>query len=93
MPLNKNEKAELFRLLEEKGWFWQEDAITAPGKTIWLMRAERWHTDLVDLLETMRGRLSRLKRNAHHSSEEVAADTDSLVTVLEAILDTALGNR
>jgi hypothetical protein len=40
MPLKENEKADLFRHLEEKGWSWEDDAITAPGKAIWLMRSE-----------------------------------------------------
>ena len=86
MPLNDNEKVDLFRRLEEKGWFWDDDALTAPGKTIWLMRAEPWHTDLIDLLETMQGRLSRIKRNANLYPEEVVSDTDSLVTILEAMI-------
>jgi hypothetical protein len=60
--------------------------MTAPGKTIWPMRAEPWHSDLVDLLGTVRGRLSRLKRNPHLCSEEVVFDTDSLVAVLEAMI-------
>ena len=86
MPLNENEKADLFRRLEEKGWFWENDAITAPGKTIWLMRDDPWHFGFADLLETMCGRLSRLKRTAQLCSEEAISDTDSLVAVLEAMI-------
>ena len=40
MSLKENEKADLFRRLEENGWSWEDDAITAPGKTIWLMRSK-----------------------------------------------------
>jgi hypothetical protein len=92
MPLDEVQKKTLFDALQEKGWHWREDFLSAPNESMGLMKAQPWVEDLQDFLERMIGRLERIQRNRDNYKIEVDYknvfnDTVGLVEVLQKMVD------
>jgi hypothetical protein len=62
---------------------------------MWLLRASPWQGDLLDMLDSMRGRLERIQRLPPMAGvgeeSEAADDTAELVLVLERLIGRRLG--
>jgi hypothetical protein len=92
MPLTPEQKHELFRLLESRGWYWEGETICSPGESMGFWRDDPWD-DLLDFWETMTRRLDRIRRRLDTLSGEERAswqlgvdDTNELVECLTMLI-------
>jgi hypothetical protein len=96
LPLDEDVRRRLIEALIEEGWSLEGDSVFAPHRSMWLLVRKPWHGDLPDMLERMRGRTERVQRHLGVAGNDagdddgwqVAADTLSLVRVLEGLSDT-----
>jgi hypothetical protein len=101
MSLSSSDKESLFSFLQSAGWNWREDAIFAPGETIWLQKGEPWINDAGEFLRRMNGRLARLhvqrehnaKEQLHNDWQSAVDDTNSLIKCLREVLGNEMSKR
>jgi hypothetical protein len=93
MESQDKKRVSLFRALEAKGWFWENDCLYPPNKTFWIRGDDpTWGRVLPKLYESMKSSLERMPEIEHlyHDKKKFQVwveDTESLVTTLKELVE------
>ena len=83
----------LFKALEAKGWFWEDDCLYPPHKTFWIRGNDpKWQGALPRIYEQFKASLERMPQIKHlypdtKHFQEWVEDTEGLVTTLEELME------
>jgi hypothetical protein len=82
----------LFRSLEAKGWFWENDCLYPPHKTFWFSGDDLPPHRLPNLYMKMKSSLERMPEVKHlypdkEQFEKWVEDTESLVNTLKELVE------
>jgi hypothetical protein len=60
----------LVSALETRGWFWENETLIAPNRTMWFSDFDCWVTDIADFHQRMKQRRDRIVRNREYHTDK-----------------------